>query len=156
MSKEQAEVLGAVGPTARASAVERDVRVEAPYAAYPDFPVKLVTATGGDLEARFVVRINELFESYRLIRALLDNMPESELTTRVPRRIPPGETVSRVEAPRGELFYFIKSNGTDMPERVKIRTPSLCNWGTVISVAIGHKLADMPMLLVASTPAFLQ
>ncbi len=154
MSKEQAEVLGAVGPTARASAVERDVRVEAPYAAYPDFPVKLVTATGGDLEARFVVRINELFESYRLIRALLDNMPESELTTRVPRRIPPGETVSRVEAPRGELFYFIKSNGTDMPERVKIRTPSLCNWGTVISVAIGHKLADMPMLLVGIDPCF--
>ena len=154
MSKEQAEVLGAVGPTARASAVERDVRVEAPYAAYPDFPVKLVTATGGDLEARFVVRINELFESYRLIRALLDNMPESELTARVPRRIPPGETVSRVEAPRGELFYFIKSNGTDMPERVKIRTPSLCNWGTVISVAIGHKLADMPMLLVGIDPCF--
>lgn len=154
MTREQAETLGAVGPTARASGVERDVRIEAPYAAYPDFPVKLVTETAGDLEARFVVRVNELFESYRLIRTLLDNMPESELTTRVPRRIPAGETISRVEAPRGELFYFIKSNGTDMPERIKIRTPSLCNWGSVISVAVGHKLADMPMLLVGIDPCF--
>ncbi len=70
---EQANLLGTVGPTARASGVSRDLRVEAPYMAYPDFPVKTVLDTRCDLEARFVVRINELFESYRLIHAMLDS-----------------------------------------------------------------------------------
>ncbi len=154
MTREQAEALGAVGPTARASSVRRDIRIDAPYAAYPDFPVKLITDDGGDLLARFVVRLKELFESYRVIRAILDQMPEGELTTRVPRRIPAGEVISRVEAPRGELFYYIKSNGGEKPERIKVRTPSLCNWGTVVSVAVGHKLADMPMLLAGIDPCF--
>jgi NADH-quinone oxidoreductase subunit D len=72
----------------------------------------------------------------------------------VPRRIPEGETFSRVEAPRGELIYFIKSNGTDMPERVKVRTPSLCNWASVLTQAVGHKLADMPMILAGIDPCF--
>ena len=65
MTTEQAERLGVVGPTARASGVARDMRVDAPYAAYADFPVNIVAETAGDLEARFVVRIEELFESYR-------------------------------------------------------------------------------------------
>lgn len=154
MTKDQAELLGAVGPTARASGVEHDVRVDSPYAGYPDFPVKLITAPAGDLEARFVVRINELFESYRLVRELVAKLPEGELSTRMPRRIPEGETVSRVEAPRGELFYFIKSNGTDKPDRVKVRTPSLCNWASVLTLAVGHKLADMPMILAGIDPCF--
>jgi len=59
-----------------------------------------------------------------------------------------------VEAPRGELFYFIKSTGGDKPERLKIRTPSLCNWASVMQLAVGHKLADMPMLLVGIDPCF--
>ena len=154
MSRQQAEELGAVGPTARASGVPRDLRVEAPYAAYPEFPVRLITADGGDLHARFVVRLNECLDCYRIIREILDRLPGGELTTRIPRRIPEGETVSRVEAPRGELAYFIKSAGGDKPDRIKIRTPSLCNWGTVTSVAVGHKLADMPMLLVGIDPCF--
>ena len=154
MTKDQAELLGAVGPTARASGVEHDVRVDSPYVAYADFPVSLITEPAGDLEARFVVRINELFESYRLVRELIDHLPEGELTARMPRRIPEGETISRVEAPRGELFYYIKSNGTDKPDRVKVRTPSLCNWASVLTLAVGHKLADMPMILVGIDTCF--
>ncbi len=154
MTYDQALLFGAVGPTARASGVARDVRVDSPYASYPDFPVKLVTGHDGDLTARFIVRINELFESFRLIRDLLDKLPPGDLTVRAPRRVPAGETVSRVEAPRGELFYYIKSNGSDKPERIKVRTPSLCNWGTVTQVAVGHKLADMPMLLSGIDPCF--
>lgn len=154
MDKEKAELLGTVGPTARASGVLRDIRVEAPYAAYYDFPVNPIMATEGDLQARFVVRINELFESFRIIREILDHMPAGELSVKVPRRIPEGETISRVEAPRGELFYFLKSNGSDKPERIKIRTPSLCNWSSVINIAVGHKLADMPMMLSGIDPCF--
>ncbi len=152
---EQAFQLGEVGPTARASGVPRDIRVEAPYAAYPDYPVQIVLDQAGDLEARFVVRIKELFECYRVIREILETMPEGDLTARrMPRRIKPGEVISRVEAPRGELFYFIKSNGTDRPERIKVRTPTLCNLASVVALAPGHQLADVPMLLVGVDPCF--
>jgi NADH-quinone oxidoreductase subunit D len=65
-----------------------------------------------------------------------------------------GETISRVEAPRGEAFYFIKSNGGEKPERVKVRTPSLCNFTSVLVSAPGHQLADMPMILAGMTRAF--
>lgn len=153
-NREQAEAFGLVGPTARASGVERDIRAEAPYAAYPDFPIKVVTATAGDLEARFVVRLQELFEAYRLIRAVLEKLPPGELQARMPRKIKPAETISRVEAPRGELFYFIKSNGTDQPERIKVRTPTLCNLASVCELAIGSQLADVPMILAGVDPCF--
>jgi len=154
MTREQAELLGAVGPTARASGVPRDVRSESPYLAYAEHPIQLQVHDGGDLLARFIVRLNELFDTYRLIRELLDHMPAGELTVRVPRRIPEGEVLIRGEAPRGELVYYLKSNGTDKPDRIKVRTPSLCNWGTISHVAVGHKLADMPMLLVGIDPCF--
>ena len=154
MTRAQAEVLGAVGPTARASGVERDVRIESPYAAYPSFPVRIVTDTRGDLEARVVVRVRELFECYRLVREILDHMPPGELHGRMPRRIPEGETISRVEAPRGELFYFLKSNGSDTPERVRVRTPTVCNMTSVVRLVVGHQLADVPMILAGIDPCF--
>ncbi len=154
MTREQAELLGAVGPTARASGVPRDVRSESPYLSYPEHPIQLQVHDGGDLLARFIVRLNELFDTYRLIRELLDHLPAGDLTVRVPRRIPEGEVLIRGEAPRGELVYYLKSNGTDKPDRIKVRTPSLCNWGTISHVAVGHKLADMPMLLVGIDPCF--
>jgi len=154
MTTEQANHLGAVGPTARASGLPRDIRAEAPYAAYAEFPVNVILETAGDLEARFVVRIKELYESYRVIRTLLENLPPGDLEVRVPRKIPEGEAVSRVEAPRGELFYYLKSNGSDRPDRVKVRTPSICNWASVVVTAPGHKLADMPMILAGIDPCF--
>jgi NADH-quinone oxidoreductase subunit D len=154
ITREQADLLGTVGPTARASGVPRDLRVQAPYAAYADFPVRTCLDERCDLEARFVVRINELFESYRLLREILDKLPTGDLTVPFPRRVPEGEAISRVEAPRGELFYFVRSTGGTKPDRVKVRTPSLCNWAAVLSVAVGHKLADIPMILVGIDPCF--
>jgi NADH-quinone oxidoreductase subunit D len=150
----QAQRLGLVGPTARASGIWRDIRLDAPYAGYTSFPVTMITGDTGDLETRFVVRIKELFESFRVIRQILDHLPEGELQARVPRRIKAGETISRVEAPRGELFYFIKSNGTDTPERIKVRTPTMCNMASVLALAVGQQLADMPMILVGVDPCF--
>ncbi|TFH33202.1 MAG: NADH dehydrogenase subunit [Anaerolineales bacterium] len=154
MSKLQAQVLGTVGPTARASGVTSDVRVDAPYAGYRQHRVSIVTDGHGDLEARFIVRVQELYESYRLIRAILDDLPVGDLTMRMPRKIKEGEAISRVEAPRGELFYFLKSNGTDQPERVKVRTPTICNLLSVVKLAIGHQLADVPMILAGIDPCF--
>ena len=94
-----------------------------------------------------MVRIKELLVSCGAIRAILDNLPDGELTARMPRKIPAGETISRVEAPRGELFYFIKSNGGEKPERVKVRTPSICNLASVVHLvdrAPAGRCADDP------------
>jgi NADH-quinone oxidoreductase subunit D len=154
MTAAQVNEWGIVGPTARASGLTRDVRLDAPYAAYADFPVKPVIRQTGDLEARFEVRIEELFESYRLIREMLDKMPPGELTTRMPRKIKAGETISRVEAPRGELFYFIQSGGGETPTRIRVRPPTICNLASVTTLAVGHHLADMPMLLTGVDPCF--
>ncbi len=154
MSAAEVERLGVVGPTARASGVVRDIRVEAPYGAYTRYPVTAVAEKAGDLEAKFVVRIKELFVSYDAILTILDDLPESELTVKMPRKVPAGETVSRVEAPRGELLYFIKSSGGEKPERIKVRTPSICNFASVIQLVVGHQLADVPMILAGIDPCF--
>jgi NADH-quinone oxidoreductase subunit D len=154
MTPEQAERLGVIGPTARASRVPRDIRLEAPYAAYEQYVPTIVLETAGDLEARVVVRIKELLESCRLIRLVLEHMPEGELAVRAPRKIKAGETISRIEAPRGELFYFIKSNGSDTPERVHIRTPTICNMTSVLALAVGRPIADIPMILAGVDPCF--
>ena len=151
---EEADRMGIVGPTARASGLTRDIRVEAPYGSYTRFPVSTVRETAGDLEAKFVVRLKELFVSITTMRAILDNLPEGDLSVRFPRKIPAGEAISRVEAPRGELFYFIKSNGGERPERVKARTPSMCNFASVISLVVGHQLADVPLILAGIDPCF--
>jgi ech hydrogenase subunit E len=154
ITREEAERFGLLGPTARASGLVRDVRVEAPYGAYTRFPISAVTATNGDLEARCEVRLNELLVSCFAIRTLIDNLPEGPLTVKVPRKIPAGETISRVEAPRGELFYYIKSAGGENPARVHVRTPSLCNWVSVLEKAVGRQLADVPMLIAGMDPCF--
>lgn len=153
-TRTQAIAAGLTGPTARASGVERDTRIDAPYLAYEDYPIQLTIESEGDLKARFVVRLRELLESYRYIRTLLALMPEGELKTRMPRRIKAGETVSRVEAPRGELFYFIKSNGSDTPDRIHIKTPTLANISSVTHLVVGQHLADVPMILVGIDPCF--
>ncbi len=155
MTRDEALRFGVVGPTARASGVERDVRVDSPYIAYADFPAELQLLTAGDLEARFLVRLDELFDCYRLIRQILGALPAGELTVkRMPRKLKAGEVISRVEAPRGELFYFIRSTGGESPDRIKVRTPTLCNMGSVVSQAVGHNLADVPMILVGIDPCF--
>jgi NADH-quinone oxidoreductase subunit D len=154
MTKDEAELFGLLGPTARASGVTLDVRLDAPYGALRAFPISLVIEHDGDLAARFRVRLRELFVTCNHIRTMLDHLPVGDLVVRMPRKIPAGETVSRVEAPRGELFYFIKSNGTDKPDRVKVRTPSLCNWTAVLNKAPGSQLADVPLLIAGMDPCF--
>jgi NADH-quinone oxidoreductase subunit D len=154
MTTAEAEALGAIGPVARASGVHRDLRVDSPYLLYADFPATMITATAGDLHARFVVRIQELFESIRVIRAVMERLPAGELSVRFPRKVREGETVVRIEAPRGGLFYFIKSDGSENPYRVKIRTPSLRNFMSVLVGSVGHQLADIPMILSGIDPCF--
>ena len=100
-----------------------------------------------------MVRIEELYESYRLVREIIGIF---SLRVNLLPAFPAASPKARPSAgsPRGELLYFLKSNGSDKPDRVKVRTPSLCNWASVLVTAVGHKLADMPMILAGIDPCF--
>jgi len=154
LSKEDATRLCVVGPVARASGVEFDIRKDEPYEAYGEIPFKLITRKEGDTYARLMVRLAEITESINIITYALDHLPSGPYRTRAPRTVPKGEAVSRVEAPRGELMHYVRSNGTAYPERVKVRTPTFANIPAFLKTAIGGNLADVPANFVSLDPCF--
>jgi len=152
LSKHEALRYGTVGPTARASGIDYDIRKDDPYLAYADAPWNVVTDTNGDVYGRTRVRIGELQESLRIVRYCLENLPEGPIRITAPRNAPTGEILSRYEAPRGELVHFIRTNGTDRVERVDIRTPTLANWTSVAMCLVNQNLADIPVIVAAIDP----
>ena len=152
LTKQQALDLGAVGPTARASGVDYDVRKDDPYLSYPDVPWKVVTDDHGDVFGRTLVRVGELREGLGIVRHCLENLPGGPITTKAPRAAPRAEVLSRYEAPRGELVHFIRTNNTDKVERLDIRTPTLANWTSVAVSLVGQNLADIPVIVAAIDP----
>ncbi|MEM2590557.1 MAG: nickel-dependent hydrogenase large subunit, partial [Zestosphaera sp.] len=116
-----------VGPVARGSGVKTDVRVQDKYDAYGDIPFNVITEDYGDSYARAMVRFGELYESINMVKYILTHLPQGNPVPdekRLPRRFPVDESYAVVEAPRGELTYYVSSSGSDKPYRVKIRTPS--------------------------------
>lgn len=154
LARKDALDLCVVGPVARASGVDIDVRKDEPYEAYGEIPFKEIVYTAGDTWARMNVRMDEVEESINIIEYALDNMPAGAYRVKVPRVVPAGEAVNRVEAPRGELFYYLKSNGTAYPERVKVRTPTFANIPAFLKTAIGESIADVPPNFVSLDPCF--
>ena len=154
LSREDVLRLDAVGPTARASGVKRDVRANDPYAAYGELTFDVITDEHCDVYGRTVVRVKELLESYKIIRQALKNLPDGSLAIKAPRKIPAGEALSRYEAPRGEDVHYVKANGTEKPERVKIRAPTLANIQAVKHMLRDRYLADMPIVVAAIDPCF--
>lgn len=154
LPKETALRLGAVGPTARASGIPRDIRKDDPYAAYDKVDFKVITDEHADVFGRTVVRVYELLESYKMIRELIENLPEGPLAVKAPRKIPAGEAISRYEAPRGENIHYVRTNGTEVPERVKVRAPTLANLASIREMARGGYLADFPIIIAAIDPCF--
>jgi membrane-bound hydrogenase subunit alpha len=146
--------LCAVGPTLRASGVKNDVRADDPYAAYDEISLNVITHDGCDVLSRVLVRCEEMLESIKTIRYALDRMPDGIIRVRVPMKIPQGEAVSRVEAPRGELIHYAKSNGTTRPERYKVRSPTLGNIPALCKMLIGGQVADIPIVLAGIDPCF--
>jgi len=154
LSKEDVESMCVVGPTGRASGVARDARRDDPYAAYGDLSFKVITDDHCDVYGRAVVRVLELMETYSMVRQLLKNMPEGPITVKAPRKIPAGEAVSRYEAPRGEDLHYVRANGTEKPERVKVRAPTLANVQAVKKMLENYYLADIPIVVAAIDPCF--
>jgi NADH-quinone oxidoreductase subunit D len=152
LSKEDAVVLCAVGPTARASGIAQDVRKDDPYAVYDETPFEVSTADSCDVLGRAVVRIKELLQSYNIIEFLMKNLPEGPIAVKAPRKAKPNEVVSRYEAPRGENIHYIKSNGTDKPERLKVRAPTLANYAATVKMLKNGFIADIPLIFAAIDP----
>jgi ech hydrogenase subunit E len=150
LPKEQAELLGAVGPTARGSGVAVDMR-QTHYAAYREVGFEPLVETAGDSYARTLVRAREVYQSIEIMRKALAMMPEGEILARVDG-YPEGETVSRGEQPRGEVIYYLRGNGTNNLERMKIRTPTFANVPTYLVMLPGCEMADVPVITLSIDP----
>jgi ech hydrogenase subunit E len=152
LSKEQAELSGAVGPTARGSGVALDIR-QTGYAAYRELGFEALVETAGDSYARTLVRLSEVYASLELMRKALAMMPDGEIAVRIHGN-PEGEITSRTEQPRGELFYYMKGNGTRNLERIKVRTPTFANIPALLAMLPGCELADVPVITLSIDPCF--
>jgi len=152
LPKDKAIELCAVGPTARGSGVEYDIRKHDPCAAYPYLDFEVITSDRCDVLGRTVVRVLEIFESCKMCRQMIEELPEGEIRAKAPRKVPAGEVFSKYEAPRGELVHYIRSNGTDRPERLKVRAPTLANITSVIHSLKGGYIADIPIVFAAIDP----
>ena len=153
LTREDAVAYGVVGPTARASGLDEDIRRDQPYAAYSELGIQVVTATEGDVRARLMVRALEMLESVRLVEDAVRKLPAGPIraSTGFPV-LPPGEATARTEAPRGELFYYLASDGRDTPARVKIRTPTFVNIPAIAAMSMGQQLADLPLIQASVDP----
>ncbi len=154
ISQDTARRLAPVGPLLRCTGLARDVRAEDPYAAYDEIRPDVKTRTAGDIASLLQLRLDEVRESCRLVETALEKLPGGPFKANIPRAVPAGEASFHVEAPRGELFYFVKSSGGSVPERVKIRTPTMANLLTATEMLKGHTLADVPVVLTGMDPCF--
>ena len=150
ISAEDAIGLGLCGPPLRGSGVYRDVRKDEPYAAYDEMEFDVPLGTRGDTYDRYLIRLEEFRQSIRIIRQGLDGLPEGPVMGKVPRLIKPkaGETYHAIESPKGELGYFIVSDGrATNPYRFRVRPPSFCNLQGLRPLVIGHLVADVVALI---------
>lgn len=150
LSKEDAYMLGAVGPMARASGINEDLRTLG-YAAYDKLDIESVCETDGDSFARTKVRLAEVFQSISLIKQAIEKIPTGEINVKV-KGNPKGDIIARVEQPRGEALYYIRANGTKNLDRLRIRTPTFANIPSLLKILPGNQLADVPILILTIDP----
>ena len=165
LTKQDALSLCAVGPTTRASGVNKDIRQDQPYSAYADLEIKAITPdvlTGkvnGDVYDRIIVRLLELVQSIQIIEQCLDNMPSGEIVAEKKLvkllnqlKKAKGEGIGRHEAPRGECIHYVKLNESELPEVWKARAPTYNNLMTWVPMLIGQQIADIPIVIASIDP----
>jgi NADH-quinone oxidoreductase subunit D len=150
--------LGVTGPNLRASGVDHDLRRDAPFHAYDEVKVNVVTAQAGDCQARAQVRVGELRESIRLVEQMVDGLPEGSINSGKPVKLPvqtkiaASQTYVGLETPRGELGTYLISDGTQFPYRLKIRPPSLHALSALPYLLPGHTVSDAVAILGSLDP----
>ncbi len=153
LTPEEVKAYGAVGPTARGSGVPIDVRKDDPYAAYDRVDWDVVTAPGCDVFGKAVVRLLECYEAIKIIQQCIEQIRPGEIDAKL-ESIPPGEGIGHVEAPRGETFHYVRSDGSNRPVRHKIRAPSYVNIPTFKASCIGQQIPDVAITLAAVDPCY--
>jgi len=165
LTKEDALRLCAVGPTTRASGIKKDVRQDQPYSAYADLEVKAITPdvlTGevnGDVYDRIIVRLLEVVQSIQIIEQCLENMPSGKIVAEKKLvkllnqlKKAKGEGIGRHEAPRGEVFHYVKLAEAEVPEIWKARAPTYNNLMTWVPMLLGQQIADIPIVIASIDP----
>ncbi len=150
ISREDAYTLGCVGPMARASGLDMDMRAIG-YAAYKYLDVEPMVESAGDCYARCLVRIRETFHAIDLIRQAVEKIPEGPVDVKV-TGAPDGEYYSRVEQPRGEVIHYVKGNGSKFLQRFRVRVPTFNNIPAMIKVLKGSEVADVPNIILTLDP----
>lgn len=179
LSKEKAIQLGATGPVLRGSGIARDLRRDNPYLVYNELDFDVITENDGDCLARYMVRIKEMYESAKIMHQILDKMPKGEVLSNKPKQVlprkseiytkmeelihdfmlinfgaapEPGSTYTAIESPKGELGFYIVSDGTGHPWKLKMRSPSASNLQTLVEMAKGSMIADMVVIIGSVDP----
>ena len=150
LTPEQAIAYSAVGPVLRASGVPYDIRRADPYGIYDRFDFDVAVRYHGDVYDRFLIRYDEIRQSIRILQQAIDALPEGEILANKPAykfRMPKGESYGRVEGPKGELGFYIVSDGTDNPWRYHVRAPSFINLTGLREMSLGEKIADLVAIL---------
>ncbi|NNG26931.1 MAG: NADH-quinone oxidoreductase subunit D, partial [Ignavibacteriaceae bacterium] len=154
LPKETAINFGITGPNLRASGVKWDLRKDDPYSVYDKFDYDIPAGSGergktGDCWDRYIIRVREMEESLKIIEQAIDQIPDGDVTSAIPKRVKPpvGQIYTRVENPRGELGYFIISDGSLNPYRVKVRAPSFVNLAVMRELCKGWMVADVVAIL---------
>jgi NADH-quinone oxidoreductase subunit D len=170
LSAEDAIALCATGPTLRASGVDVDLRRDKPYSGYEKFQFNVPVSNDGDVFARYVMRVQELRESQKIVKQALEGIPEGPVKADAPHvvlpdrekmktqmealiyhfkivtegfTVPEGEVYMPIESPRGEMGYYVVSDGTAKPYRVHMRSPSFANLQTLRKMCEGRLIADV-------------
>jgi ech hydrogenase subunit E len=151
LSKEAAYTLGAVGPMLRASGYDYDIRRRG-YAAYGEIEFETVVETAGDCMARAAVRTREIDQAFGIMDKLVASMPSGPVAVPVKGMPPVGECYARLEQPRGEVIYYVKSSGARQLERFRVRTPTFANIPAMTEAMRGQSLADVPTIILTIDP----
>ena len=157
LPKEVAASYSVTGPMLRASGIAYDIRRADGYSVYPDLDFDIPVGSVGDVYDRFLVRMAEMRESYKLVQQVIVRLPDAEgghinpamasMNKQKSLKPPPGDAYGRVESPKGELGFYLVSDGTDTPYRYKVRAPSFINLTPLGDMCKGHKVADVVVIL---------
>ena len=150
ISAADAIACGLSGPMLRGSGVLRDIRKDEPYAAYAEMDFDVPLGTRGDTYDRYLCRLEEIRQSVRILRQAVEGLPEGPIMAKVARLIKPpaGETYHAIESPKGELGFFVVSDGkSPNPYRLRVRTPSFCNLQALPRLIKGHLIADVVAII---------
>lgn len=151
ITEDQVYRYDALGPAARAAGVKTDVRAECTIFPYDEIGYKMITKQNGDIFDRNLVRLEEILNSVEMCKNMVNNLPEGDIEVKVKGK-PEGEACVRVEAPRGELMYYVKGSKKNILERVRIKTPTFSNFPAYAEAFKGQDYADAPGILASFDP----